>query len=105
ADDETAGANRVVIPGDDVVSIVGVAVGVHEREHGHLEPTSLANRELLLAQIEDEHGVRKPLHVHYSAQVGLELLELALHRHALLRRQELELPFVTKPAQLVQALE
>jgi hypothetical protein len=102
ADHERARADRVVIPRNDVRHLVGVAVRVHERDHGQAEPLSLAQGELLLTQVDDEHGVGLALHRGDAAQVRLELLELGAHRDALLRRQEVELALLLQAAELLQ---
>jgi hypothetical protein len=72
---------------------------------GTPEPPRLANGELLLAQVDDEDGVRLLAHVGDAAEVRVELLELALHRDALLRREQVELPFLAQAAQFVQVLD
>ena len=105
ADDQAARPDRVVVAGDHEVGLVGVAVGVHERDHGQAQPASLAHGQLLLAQIDDEDGVGLLAHVGDAAEVGLELLELALHRDALLRRKQRELALVAQAPQLVQVLD
>ena len=78
ADDEAARADRVVVAGDDVVGLVGIAVRVDERHDRQAEPARLAHRELLLAQVDDEHGVRLTAHVRDAAQVRVELVQLGL---------------------------
>ena len=66
---------------------------------------ALAHRELLLPQVEDEHRVGLALHVGDTAEVRLELLELAEHGDALLRREQLELVVVAEAAQVVQPVD
>ena len=88
----TSGSRRR--SGDHVVGLVGVAVRVHERDHRQAEPLRLADRELLLAEVDDEDRVRLAAHVGDAAEVRLELLELGHHRDPLLRRQQLELALV-----------
>src|SRR4029079_7073312 len=58
--------------------------------------------ELLLAEVDDEDRVGLAAHVGDTAEVGLELLELAEHRDPLLRRQQLELTVVAEPPQVVE---
>src|SRR6185437_12659531 len=65
----------------------------------------LAHGQLLLAQVDDEDGVGLLAHVRDAAEIGVELLELALHCDALLRRKQRELAFVPQAPQLVQALD
>src|SRR4051794_35353607 len=104
ANDQIAGADRVVVAGNDVVGLVGIAVGIDDRDHGQAEAASLAHRELLLAEIDDEDRFGLALHVGDTAEVLVELLELVEHRDALLGRQQLELTLLLQPAQLVQTV-
>src|SRR3954469_16544348 len=103
--DQVARADRVVVPGDDVVGLVGIAVRVDDRDDRQAETTRLANGELLLAEVDDEDGVGLALHVGDAAEVLLELLELLEHRDALLRGQQLELLLLLQASQLVQPVD
>src|SRR5436190_15492140 len=58
ADDQAARPDGVVVPRDDVVRLVGVAVRVDERDDRKAEPPSLAHSELLLPEVDDADGVR-----------------------------------------------
>ena len=97
-----ARADRVVVSGDHVVRLVGVAVRVDEGDHRQAQPLRFPHGELLRAQVDDEHGVGLPAHVGDAAEVRLELLELGLHRDPLLGGQQLELALRLQPAQLVE---
>src|SRR5437764_4064272 len=92
AHDQVAGADRVVVAGDDIVGLVGIAVRVDERDDRQSEPACLAHGQLLLAEVDNEEGVRLTLHVGDAAEVLVELLELTLHGDPLLGGEELELP-------------
>ena len=105
AHDQAARADRVVVARDHVVGLVRIAVRVDERDDRQPEPARLAHGELLLAEVDDEDRVRLPAHVGDAAEVRLELLELAEHRDALLRRQQVELALLLQAAQLVQPLD
>ena len=105
ADDQPARANGVVVARDHEVGLVGVAVRVHERDHGQAEPPRLAYGQLLLAQVDDEDRVGLLAHVGDAAEVRLELLQIALQRDPLLRREQRELPFVAQATELVQVLD
>ena len=100
--DQAARADRVVVAGDDVVGLVGIAVRVDERDDRHAEPARLAHGQLLLLQVDDEDRVRLAAQVGDAAEVRLELLELGEQRDPLLRRQQLELALGLQAAQLVQ---
>src|SRR5215216_534035 len=104
-DHEAAGADRVVVPGDHVVHLVGVAVRVDEPDERQAKASSLTHSDLLLAEVDDEDRVGLALQVADAAEVGLELLELAEHRQALLRGQQVELALVLEAAQLVHPLD
>src|SRR5579864_9407741 len=105
ARDQRARADGVVVARDDVVRLVGVAVRVNERNDGHVETAGLADGERLLLQVDDEDRVRLLPHVGDAAEVLLELLELAGHCDALLRREQLELALVPQTAHLVEPLD
>src|SRR5215203_1222324 len=104
-DHEAAGADRVVVPGDHVVHLVGVAVRVDEPDERQAKTSSLTHSDLLLAEVDDEDRVGLALQVADAAEVSLELLELAEHRQALLRGQQVELALVLEAAQLVHPLD
>jgi hypothetical protein len=99
---EIARADRVVVAGDHEVRLVGIGVRVHEADDRNSEAMRLPNGEHLLLQVDDEHRVGLALHVCDAAEVGLELLEVGLHRDALLRRQEIELPVGLQAAEVVE---
>src|SRR2546426_2345286 len=105
SNDQVARPDRVVVAGDDVVGLVGVAVRVDERQHRQPEPAGFTNRQLLLAQVDDEDGVGLTLHVGDAAEVLVQLLQLPEHGDALLGRQEVELAFVLQPPELVQTID
>ena len=69
---------------------------------GQMEALGLAHGERFLLEVDDEDGVWLTLHVGDATEVGLELLELGLHRDALLGREQRELPVVLEPAEIVQ---
>src|SRR5437764_553074 len=84
-DDQVARPDRVVVARNDIVGLVRIAVRVDECDDRQAEPPRLADRELLLPAIDDEDSVRLLLHIGHAAEVLVELLELAHHRHPLLR--------------------
>ncbi len=104
-DHQVARANRVVVAGDHVVRLVGVTVRVDERDHRQVEALCLTHGELLLAQVDDEDRVRLAAHVGDTAEVRFELLELGLHRDALLRREQVELSLGLERPQLMKTLD
>src|SRR5437867_1782231 len=103
--DQIARANRVVVAGNDVVGLVGVAVRVDQREDRQAEATGLPDRQLLLPEVDDEDGVGLALHVGDAAEVLLELLQLSDHGDALLGGQEIELPLLLQAPELVEPVD
>jgi hypothetical protein len=75
--EEADGAQRVVVPGDDVVNLVWVGVRIDDADDRNLQLPSLIDRDLLLARIDDEHRVGQPRH-HPDAFQVLEELALLL---------------------------
>ena len=69
---------------------------------GRCEALRLAHGERFLLEVDDEDRVGLALHVGDAAEVRLELLELGLHRDALLGRQEGELAVVLEAPEVVQ---
>ena len=102
ADHERARADRVVVARHDIRRLVGVAVRVDERDDRQAETLRLTDGELLLAEVDDEHRVRLALHRGHAAEVRLELLELAAHRDALLRREQIELSLLLQAPELLE---
>ena len=67
-----------------------------------MQALGLTDGEGFLLEVDDEDRVRLAPHVGDAAEVRLELLELGLHRDALLRGQQLELPVGLQPTQVVE---
>ena len=67
-----------------------------------MQALSLTDGESLLLEVDDEDRVGLALHVGDAAEVGLELLQLGLHRDALLGRQQRELPVVLQAPEIVE---
>ena len=88
---ERAGADGVVVAGDDVLDDVGVAVGVDDGDDRDAELVGLGDGDVLLLRVEDEDGVGQLLHAADAAEVALELLELAAEQERFLLGHGLEL--------------
>ena len=86
--DDRAGLDRVVVARDHVVDPVRVAVRVDEADDRDPQALGLLDRDDLGLEVDDEHRVGRALHVLDAAEVGLELREVGLGRHALARRQQ-----------------
>src|SRR5215470_3450030 len=83
-------ADRVVVPRDDVVDEVGVAVGVGHRDDRDLELARLGDGDVLLVRVDDEDRARELAHVLQAAQRLLELVVLALEAEDFLLVDALE---------------
>src|SRR5437763_3857649 len=104
-DDQVARPDRVVVARSDVVGLVRIAVRVDECDDRQAEPPRLADRELLLPEIDDENSVRLLLHIGHAAEVLVELLELAHHGDPLLRGEQIQLSVLPEAAQLVKPVD
>ena len=79
--------DRVVVARDLVVDLVGVAVGVEDRDDRQPQLAGLVHREVLLLGVDDPHGRGDPAHGADAAQGALELVALALEDEQLLLRE------------------
>src|SRR6266540_2902423 len=84
AGEQAAGPDRVVVAGDRVVDLVGVAVGVEDGHHGDAELARLGHRDVLLAGVHHPDRRGRPGHVPDAAEVALELLALVAQPQDLL---------------------
>src|SRR5215469_2031923 len=74
---ELHGADGVVVARDHVINAVGRVIGVHHADDGDVELAGLADRDLLVAHVDDKQGVRQAVHLLDAAQALLQLLHLA----------------------------
>ena len=93
AGNQLDGADGVVVAGDDVVDLVGIAVGVHDGHDRDAQNAGLGHGDVLLAGINDEQRAGQLLHVADAAQVLLELFALVQQLDDFLLGQHVELPF------------
>ena len=54
--DQTDGADGVIVAGDHVVDLIGIAVGVHDGDDGDVQLAGLSNGIALLAGVDDEQS-------------------------------------------------
>ena len=102
---QRARADRVVVPGDDVVDAVGIAVGVDEPDDRDAQALRLAHGDELGLEVDDEHRVGDALHVLDTPQVCAQLQQVGLRGHALARGQQLELALGLVAFEIVQAAD
>src|SRR5919106_2109680 len=98
-------ADRVVVPGDHVVHLVGVAVRVDDGHDGYAELVRLGHRDLLLLRVDHVDRRREPLQILDPPEVSLELLFLPPELQDLLLREEVEGAGALHLAQLHQTPE
>ena len=103
--DQRAGADRVVVAGDDEVDPVGVAVGVDEADDRDAQALRLFDRDHLGLEVDHEHRVGDALHVLDAAEVRAQLREVGLGGHPLARRQQRELALGLVAFEVVQAAD
>src|SRR5581483_7942624 len=101
--DERHRSDRVVVARDDEVDLVGIAVGVDDRDHRQAELAGLPDGDVLLLGVDHEDGVRQTLEVLHAAEVSLELLLLVTELQHLLLGKELKGPAPLHLAKLAHA--
>ncbi len=67
----------VIIPGDNPVHHVGIAIRIHHGNHRHAHPPRFLDGNLFRIRINHEHGIRKLAHVFDAFQVLIEVLQFA----------------------------
>jgi hypothetical protein len=72
------GAKGVVVAGDDVVDLSGIAVGVDDGDDRDAKLAGFGNGDGFVVGVNDEDGVGKALHALDTREVGREVLALAL---------------------------
>ena len=77
--DELDGANGVVVPGDRIRDMVGIAVAVEDRDDRNLQPGGFLHGDLLDSRVEHEDGAGKATHVLDAGQEFLEFDDFFLH--------------------------
>ena len=75
--DQADGADGVIVAGDDIIDLVGIAVGVNDGDDGDVQLAGLGDGVVLLAGVNDEQSAGELLHVLHAAQVLLQLVDLA----------------------------
>ena len=87
---ERSGADGVVVTGNDVLAQVRVTVGVNHSNDRDTELVGLGDADVLFLGIEHEHRVGAAGHVADTAEVALQLLELAAEEQGFLLGHDLE---------------
>src|SRR5690606_11052558 len=103
--DEPHRTNGVVVAGDHVVDLIGVAVGVGDRHDRDVQLLALVHRDGFLIGIDDEHGRRHGAHALEAADVLLEPGALLFELHGLLLGQLLIGPVLAHALDGPEALE
>ena len=63
AGNQLHGADGVVVAGDDVIDLIGIAVGVHDGHDRDAQRAGLAHGDMLLAGIDHEQRTGELLHL------------------------------------------
>ena len=88
--DQANCADSVIVCGDNVIDLIGVAVGIDDCNDGDVQLASLCDCIVLLAGVNDEHCAGELLHFLDAAEVLLELLHLAHVLHDFLLGKHIE---------------
>ncbi|CAN4002999.1 Tyrosine recombinase XerC, partial [Dysosmobacter welbionis] len=100
--DQLDGADGVVVAGDHIIDLIGIAVGIGDGHHGNTQLVGLGDGVALLAGVHDEQGAGQLLHFLHAAQVLLQLGDLAQVLHDFLLGQHVEGAVLLHGLQLVQ---
>src|SRR5438445_5998543 len=79
-------AARVVVARNHVADALGSVVRVDDPDHRHAELVGLGHRAFLVADVDDEQGIRKAAELLDAAERALQLRQLALQPERLLFR-------------------
>mmetsp|Transcript_10610 Transcript_10610/g.43400 ORF Transcript_10610/g.43400 Transcript_10610/m.43400 type:complete len:264 (+) Transcript_10610:4265-5056(+) len=78
------GLGGVIVAGDDVVDAFGRVVGVDHADDGNAELLGFGDGDLVVADVDDEDGVRQRGHVLDAADVLFQLGDVALEQQGFL---------------------
>src|SRR5699024_1474905 len=95
----------VVVAGDDVIDLVGIAVGIDNGDDGDVQLAGLGHSNALLVGVNDEHGLGQTLHVLDAAQILLQLGHLQLQLDNFLLRQQVQGAVLLNALPLVHAAD
>src|SRR5690606_20597085 len=99
-------AHRVVVARDRIVDAFGRAVRVDDGDDRNAELARLANRDLLVTDVDDEDAVGQRVHVLDAAERTLQLVALARKtEHFFLRELTPRRAALDQLVELVQALD
>src|SRR5579883_321440 len=87
--EQADGAQRVVIAGNHVIDLGGIAIGVHDGDDGNAELAGFADGDLLVVGVDHEEHIRQIGHVLDAGEILPEMSALALEVDDLFFRQQL----------------
>ena len=97
-------ADRVVVAGDHVIDLIGIAVGVHDGDDRDAQDAGFRHGDVLLARVDHEQRAGELLHLADAAQVRFELFALMLQADDFLLGQHIELALLLHAVDLVRKL-
>ncbi len=100
------GADGIIIGGDDVVDIPGVAVGVHQGHHRDLQQVGFVDGSHFAAHVDHEQQVGQARQLADAAKKNVQALDLARHDQGFFLGDALEIALIAHalhPLQLVDA--
>ncbi len=75
---ELDGSNSIVVAGNRVIDLVGIAVRIDHGDDRDLELARFQNRDALFFRIDDEERIGQPVHIFDSTEKALEPIHLVL---------------------------
>ncbi len=101
-DHQLNGANCVVVAGDKIVNLIGVAVGVDHGDDRNFQLAGLEDGDAFFLGIDDEQRVGKTVHVLDPAQKPLQLVELFGKLRDFFLGKQIERALLTHPFEFAQ---
>src|SRR5207302_1758031 len=74
--DQLDGTDGVIVSGDDVVNLVGITVGVRDRDNWDAKLAGFGDGNVLFTGVHDVDRTREPLHLRHATKEALEPLVL-----------------------------
>src|ERR1700730_16425413 len=99
------GAQSVVIPWNDPVDHVGVAIGIYHRNDRHAHTPRFLDRDFFGVGIDNEHGIGKLRHILDSFEILKEVLHFALEARFFFLRELIHAAIFGHGLQQLQTLD
>ncbi len=97
-------ADSVIVAGNDIVYLVGIAVGIDDSDDGYVELTRFEHGVVLFFRVDDEQCAGKSAHILDAAEVLFEFVALGFELEHFLFGKERKLVHFFHKVDLIKAL-